>query len=250
MISNARAQVVDTGIPAGPFLRTPTAGPELELVYRYLAKPLGVSNADWAQVAFVEPRIESGFPDIVLVQWDTHVTRHWPKERISLSTADIRLLHTFYQFSNCSLAPPSIRGRKQLEAIERLAAADVLTYQNGDVRLRPLYEIFAVRRLISIEAKVTDMRSGLEQAIRNTWFASESYLLTPQLPRSTDVIKDAARFGIGLITIDMSPDVTPIPARCETLPKSYVSWQFNEWAWRSSLTGLQGAGDCLPRGLA
>lgn len=250
MISNSHAHILGMGSMLGPSFRTPTVGPELELVHRYLAESPGISNINLEQIVFVEPRIESGFPDIVLVQLDTHVTRKWPKERSSLLNADVRLLHSFYQYSRCSMALPPIRGRKQLEAIERLAAANTLNYQHGEVHLRSLNEVFAVRRLIVIEAKVTDIRGGLEQAIRNTWFASESYLLTPQLPRSTEVIEHATRFGIGLITPDMPPDITPIAARSEALPKSYVSWQFNEWAWQRVLTGLNGANNCLSRRLA
>ena len=103
-------------------------------------------------------------------------------------------------------------------------------------KLRALRDVFAVRRLIAIEAKVIDWQDGLQQAFQNVWFASESYLLLPRLPQSSILIEKANHFGVGLRVMGQALDSSELRSRQANIPRSYASWLFNEWVWRAGCT--------------
>ncbi len=100
---------------------------------------------------------------------------------------------------------------------------------------RPASKIFAVERLVAVEAKVGKWAEALKQAVLNTWFASESYLLLPRMTNG-ELSKAASERGIGIWSQDKGPEWLGLPALEEAnLPRSYGSWLFNEWAWRRAL---------------
>ncbi len=57
-------------------------------------------------------------------------------------------------------------------AVTALEAAGLISETTRRVRARSLNDIFLARQIIAIEAKMTDWRRAIEQAIANTWFAS------------------------------------------------------------------------------
>jgi hypothetical protein len=106
---------------------------------------------------------------------------------------------------------------------------------------RPLRECFAVKRIVAVEAKIGDWQAALKQASLNTWFASASYILLPRLPRTDKIATEALRLGVG-IWIHKDSLIEHAPTVPEKLPRSYASWMFNEWAWRTSEMQNDGAG--------
>jgi hypothetical protein len=117
-----------------------------------------------------------------------------------------------------------------------LLDAELVDDKEGLWEAKPLEEIFAIERLIAIEAKMKNWQEGLQQAFHNTWFASESYLLLPDVPNTSDLMQQAASFGVGLLTACCSPVQSKLPAKVGRLPKSYASWLFNEWTWQAIST--------------
>ena len=87
---------IDTDSPKntlGARFRKTRPGPELELIETFLgAMPLHIPKGCRATV-FREPRLESGFPDLVIVVWREEVTLSWRPERECLQTQDLRLIH-------------------------------------------------------------------------------------------------------------------------------------------------------------
>lgn len=214
----------------GATLRTQRAGPELDLVASFLRAPFFISPPNCEMAVFQEPRLPSGFPDVVLVFWRRDVVRRWSESRLDLTTDDIRLAHYLYQVGPAASSDlEDTLGRKVLRSLQRLCAAGIAERLRDKWKLGPLEEIFAVDQLIAIEAKVSEWSAGLEQAWLNTWFASESYLLLPRIPRGSAVLEQASKLGIGVCT-DQGREVAPT---CRPkLPASYVSWLFNEWVGR------------------
>jgi hypothetical protein len=202
----------------------------LDLVSSFLRARLFNPPPQCDMAAFQEPRLPSGFPDLVLVFWRRDVVSTWNETRADLTTSDIRLAHYLYQVGPTVASDlEDSFGRKALRSIERLCAAGVARPVRDKWRIAPLSQIFAVRQLIAIEAKVNEWSAGLEQAWLNTWFASESYLLIPRVPRGSTVLEEARKLGIGVCT-DQCRKVAPT---CRPrLPASYVSWLFNEWIAR------------------
>lgn len=221
----------------GLSLRTPTIGPEYDLVLAYIDSQLPPAPRGQERTVFVEPEIESGFPDVVAVYWHAATALRWSSARTKLTKVDIRVAHflakvggteveTFKPFFTKSVVP----------SLERLLSAGVVRATAKTWRLRSMQDIFAVRRLVAIEAKIDQWRGGLHQAIQNTWFASESYLLLPRVPRGSDLLNEALRLGVGVKTRNQKLDSSDGPARRDRIPKSYASWLFNEWAWRAAIS--------------
>ena len=214
--------------------RAATQGPELEFVRAFLDRDICTRRTGHVVSVFCEPRLDTGYPDVVLVYWDRKAADAWPIHRAELTCDDVRLLHFLH--SARSVSRDELRCRSSLRqperAIERLAAAGVVKVSSRWIRVRPLREIFAVRRLIALEAKISDWRRGLQQAFVNTWFASESFLLLPHIPNDSLLLKDAARIGVGVVSADQGLSTPQVRSRRDRLPQSYASWLFNEWAWR------------------
>jgi hypothetical protein len=215
-------------------LRAIQKGPECDLVLGYVDSALPRPPHGHSLTVFLEPEVESGFPDIVAVYWHVATAMRWPVARAVLKRGDFGVAHFLGTVGPSGLDRlarffPSGVGK----SLERLLAAGVIRQTSLGWRLRPLRDVFAVRRLVAIEAKVADWQKGLDQAVQNTWFASESYLLLPCLPRRAAVLEEAGRLGVEVRVRDQSLDVTDRGQREDT-PRSYASWLFNEWAWRAA----------------
>ncbi len=215
-------------------LRRPTLGPELDLVQTFLSED-GIPSAPEGQevTVFFEPRIDSGFPDLVAVYWEANTLDSWPEERLSLTRFDVRLAQYLFVMGHADKQCITDQfGRSVGISLERLLTAGIVGKQGDNFTLRPIEEIFAVRRLIALEAKIADWQEGLIQAVQNTWFASESYLLLPSLPNTEHLSAQADMLGIGLVTLDIPVDYCEPLARREVLPQSHGCWIFNEWLLR------------------
>ncbi len=220
----------------GYTVRRPTHGPELELVNDFVQYCLPSHPRGQVRTVFVEPRLDSGYPDAVVAYLHLATAERWQDARANLSASDVRILHYLSSYGAAEFPVLRTILRHGVHcALERLHAAGLVRYVNQTWQALPLHRIFAIRRLIAIEAKIDAWRSGLTQALQNTWFASESYLLMPRIPKRSPLIQEAARFGLGVVTQGQPLRHAEIPARPEGLPKSHASWLFNEWAWRTCI---------------
>jgi len=223
-------------VPTEPRTRTPTAGPELELldgvVRRYEAR-LGPDGP----VVFREPAMPTGFPDIVAV-FCRHGSQTAPSTRRRLGPEHLRLrlLHHVYSLRRSSapdiaaaLGRDERRVRRLLDDLEQ---ALLLRQTRDRAVARALESVFIATRIVAIEAKIRDWRNALRQAVANTWFASHSYVLMPSERVGEAVSQHAARLGIGLMTYDGSRISVRVRARRLSIPSSYGSWLVNEWAVR------------------
>lgn len=243
MLSNSQAYLIEsknvrnfTSLgTVGLSLRKPTEGTEYKMVQEYVHSQL-ISHIKTGEqkVILLEPQLDSGFPDIVIVYFEPEVARNWSIKRLKVNKLDLRILH--YIFSEKDVdnsALENIFPGDFYKSIRRLLSAELVHYQSGKLQAKPLEEIFAIKRLIAIEAKVKNWQEGLHQAIQNTWFASESYLLLPKLPSNSELIQGAKSFGVGIVTTHCSLVESRLLPSVGKLPKSYVSWLFNEWVWHT-----------------
>jgi hypothetical protein len=216
--------------------RRPTPGSEYELVEAYVQSKLPPAPRGQTRTIFVEPRISSGCPDIVVVYWHVGTARRWSVNRAKVTPKDLRVLHYLVTAGAADVSQlEAVYSHGIRPALARLHAAALIGCKAQLWRARALEHIFAVRRLVAIEAKLSEWQRGLSQALQNTWFSSESYLLLGRFPRRSRLAQEASRLGIGVMTHDQQLECAECAARSEQLPKSYVSWLFNDWAWRASL---------------
>jgi hypothetical protein len=208
-------------------------GPEKDLVDWFLsACPLSKSFGLRVSV-FEEPRLQSGFPDVVFVIWDQEITTEWTLDRRLLTAHDLRLLHCLSGLGSASETDLEKLFLQPLNNhLRRLESADVAVCEKGLWSSRPLQQIYAVKEIIAVEAKIGSISQGLDQSALNRWFASSSYLLLPHIP-GEDMRSRAAELNVGILT--QKSGILSAPLKADSRPQSYASWQFNEWVWKASI---------------
>lgn len=212
--------------------RRSTPGPESNLVDTFLKK-LTVAVPNQCKVTiFKEPRLESGYPDIVAVVWDVSVTANWNKFRIDIRKEDLKILHYLTEAGPHLCKDLKIRfGKGTAGSLERLGISSMVQEHNSIFSAEPLSSIFAVKQIIAFEAKINSWKTALRQAHLNTWFASNSYIVLPRVPKGSSLLLQASHFGVGVKTLaDNQIHITA--SASQDLPLSYASWLFNEWVWR------------------
>lgn len=221
----------------GAKFRCQRPGPELDLLEAFLADDLPFHVPRGCKMTlFREPKLDSGFPDAVLVVWHEATVKRWTSARADLKAQDLRLLQLLVECG--PLEEAQLRATWSLRpaaSLERLAAADLVRKARSRWIAQPVHRSFAVRNIIAIEAKVADWKSAAEQAYLNTWFTTESYVLLPTAKRGHPLLAAAKNSGIGVLSATQG--LLRKPRSKSALPLSYASWLFNEWAWRAYLRG-------------
>lgn len=234
MIESKNIQYFSSLGSVGLSLRKPNQGDEYNMVKQYVQFQLSCSHLEESKIVFLEPQIDSGFPDIVIVYFDLNIAKKWCIKRKKLNKLDWRILHWIVFKKNIGADQlKTIFPNDFCKSLQRLAEAELIDYRKDQCQAKPLEEIFAIQRLIAIEAKLKHWQEGLKQSFQNTWFASESYLLLPEVRNTNELTQEATRFGVGLLTTECSLEQPKLSPEVTKLPKSYVSWLFNEWAWRA-----------------
>lgn len=217
--------------------RRPRPGPETDLVARFLEGFPLVAMGSGRMTVFQEPRLTSGFPDLVVALWDEPTAMRWAAPRAALSTEAVRLVHLMLQLGTKKTGDQLavVFQRKVDRLLERLLAAGLVTERDGRWSVVPPRTSFAVRRLVAFEAKISDWRGAIEQAALNRWFACKSYVLLPQTPRNSNTLEAAAHANVGIWVVGHRRPLLPSQAETGRQPMSYASWLFNEWVWRHAL---------------
>jgi hypothetical protein len=220
--------------------RAPRPGPESDLVDRF-AEAFASSptrSRGLRTTLFREPRLLSGFPDLVAVTWHAPTAERWTGARRRLSTSDLRLVQLLVSMGPATQSMVErLVGRRQASRLPALQDAGLLLERAGEWRVRRLRDAFAVRGIVAFEAKIADLGQAVAQASANRWFASESYVLLPSAPRRAAAAAEASRLGVGIWIDGMNSPL--LAARTNTeQPVSFASWLFNEWAWRDATCSM------------
>ncbi|MDR1204202.1 MAG: hypothetical protein LBL26_01795 [Peptococcaceae bacterium] len=223
----------------GLFTRPATRGDEYDLVelfIEYYCHAFARNNKKTRLAVFVEPRIDSGFPDVVFASYLPSITDNWSDRREILDAFDLKLLSYLCAAENTLGAKLiSMLGfpeKQTVTSLEKLMDAKLVFYRGNSWRVRELRNVFSLTKLIAVEAKLNDISKVVEQTHLNTRFASHSYALTNAARPQGETVKTFKRFGIGLYGKD-SQFRRIVEARQYTLPSSYLSFQFNEWIGKS-----------------
>jgi len=190
------------------------------------------NNKKTRLAVFVEPRIESGFPDVVFASYLPSITENWSDGRKALDIYDLKLLSYLYHVENSIgtrlITRLGFPEKQTLISLEKLMDAKLVSYRERNWRVRRLRDVFSLTKLIAVEAKMNKISEVLEQTHLNTRFASRSYALTNSTNPQSGTIKAFSKYGIGLYC--KGPQFRKvIEAKRYTLPSSYLSFQFNEW---------------------
>jgi hypothetical protein len=224
---------------SNPFIglqtRPATIGNEYKLVKQfieYYITKFSHENKNHKLAIFIEPRIESGFPDVVFVTFLPSILNNWSNEREKLDTSDLKVLSFLYHAQNVKgvniISKLGLSEKKTLISLEKLMNAKLVSYRNNCWKPRKLRNIFSITKLMALEAKLDNISKVVEQSFLNTWFASHSYALTNAANPQTETVQVFSKCGIGLYCKEKQFRKV-VEAKQYSLPSSYLSFQFNEW---------------------
>ncbi len=210
-------------------------GPETALVrdfIDYYVDKFLSKNVQDSLAVFIEPHIISGFPDIVFALYNPKIFDKWNKYRVELNTSDLKLFLFIKVKKKISgkmiIDLLKLPEKQTITSLEKLLDAGLIIREKKQWIPAKLSEIYGIKKLISIEAKLNNMKRVAEQSFINTWFASQSYALSNTINTPFNMLEEFKRCGIGLYCKD-KPFKKILEAQKFELPSSYISLQFNEW---------------------
>lgn len=223
--------------------RTSTQGEELDMVHQFIQKvetrykKLKKKNL----AIFIEPQLESGYPDIVLVEYKNIDNIFYNAERSKLSYTDLKIFFEILQHNSISLENLQNVLGYELHQIKKtvhlLSKSNLVTISSTGryVRKRALRSFFKIKKIISIEAKINKWHDVIDQSYTNQWFSSETYVLLKKYSNS-QCVDDCAEKGMGVIIADTNKFKKLNDSLIRRLPVSYVSLLFNEWIIRKAVS--------------
>lgn len=217
--------------------RASRIGPELDMVYQFINTTTQEFNHKINKLAvFVEPMVDTAYPDIVFAEYDPNIIDNWNDFRNRIEVTDMKIFENLrvMRGGNASsiIDRTHFSYKTVLQAIERLFDAGLIERKNGQWKPKPLKEIYSIKHLISVEAKMGQWGALLNQADANKWFASESYALSPVKKPKETTVQRFREFGVGLYSFSDGKVIKINKAEKQKLPTSYMSWMFNEWVGR------------------
>ena len=184
-----------------------------------------------------EPFTGLGYPDLVCVLWDKKIYSKWINEREKLKIQDIKILHHLYnkkKYTNITTLSIELGfSKKSLHSSIKklLTAKTIIENKNNKFKIKPIDEIFFVKDIISIEAKLHDWNKALEQSINNTFFSSKSFTLFPDKIISQKLLDKYSSTEVGIISFDKKYSIIQKPTK-QKIPSTLNSWFFNEYIGR------------------
>ncbi|MCL6592148.1 MAG: MarR family winged helix-turn-helix transcriptional regulator [Firmicutes bacterium] len=220
--------------------RKPTNGPEYHLVKQFIdykvSRFQNQKNRKTKLAIFVEPFLETGFPDMVFSEYDPGRFDQWSDNRFKLSVIDLKVFYHIlrsYGIEGSKIQKQlGMDGKILLQTIEKLLDAGLIMRRSKQWRAKRLSEFFGVKKLIAVEAKMNNWAEVFNQAWLNQWFASESYVLSPVIrPEEKHLIR-SEMLGVGIYVSGHQGIKKVRPSSISPMPSCYASLLFNEWIGR------------------
>ncbi len=219
--------------------RTVTLGKEFDMVEKYIThiKEKYSKLKSKKAAIFIEPQIDTGYPDIVIIEYYTLQEKSWNMDRESLNNTDYKILFYVQLHKNLSIQEIcSTLGfsyevtLNSLLKLDRCSLVHMSTSKNY-VRNVVLNTYFRISKIIAVEAKIDKWQEAIRQANNNIWFSSESYIMMNRGSCSEHILETCKQLGIGIILVN-GKNETILKSDKRKLPVSYASLQFNEWLLR------------------
>lgn len=234
---NENVIVVSNSFPKiGYFARTATQGPEYEMVKKYvdylIIKYSRLKNKKAA--IFIEPQLDSGYPDLVIIEYHNLPDIEWVPIRDTLTTTDFKILF-FIQTHSCLtlndiIVTLGFSHDCTLKALQKLKNSGLIKYSEKSNKINriKLSSISRINKIIAIEAKIDKWSEAIRQANNNIWFSTESYILMNKETCSKPIMELCESTGTGVILINGRIKKV-LRSDIRKFPVSYASLQFNEW---------------------
>jgi predicted transcriptional regulator len=194
-------------------------------------------DAEEKYMLLQEPFTGLGYTDLVCVVWDEGGYKNWCPSRNDLSLDDIKILHHLYWCKNFKQISElnnelGFSEKKMLSSLVRLVDANLIIKSKSEkYKARKKSDIFCIKAIVSIEAKIHDWRRALYQAINNSYYASESYTLFPEGTITENMMKEYSSSDIGVISFNETSRIIK-KSKKNAIPLCLNSWLFNEYIGR------------------
>ncbi len=214
--------------------RSATKGQEYELVRLFLESYVSPKKQDQnlKTAIFIEPMIDTGYPDIVIVQYKDVSSLHWAEERGHLSNNHYKVQFEIDRQKRITLSNlAKLLGYEEHDLkhiIADLISAGLVSMQGNSLYRMSYRDYFCIRNIVSIEAKMDKWSVAIEQAVQNTRFSAESYILMSREKCSAAMKERCEGLGIGVFLMN-GHIVRSLSAKRQRIPNSYTSFLFNEW---------------------
>ena len=122
MVDNIVNQVIllkDSNSRIGLYTRNTTIGAEYTMVEQfidYYCSKFIRDNKKHNLAVFVEPRIDSGFPDVVFAVYRPSIMDNWSNEREKLDVSDLKLLYSQHDW-RCDNFQTRFAGKADTEVV-------------------------------------------------------------------------------------------------------------------------------------
>ncbi|MDL2217885.1 hypothetical protein LJC27_04430 [Christensenellaceae bacterium OttesenSCG-928-M15] len=225
----------------GYYARTTTKGDEIDMVNSYIEHIVSkYKKLKKGRVAiFIEPQIDTGYPDIVIVEYSGVPKIAWADSRRNLTTTEMKILFQVYKQKNASLSDLNELLGFSPEEIKKsfvhLAACNLIHLSKSEMYARntQLQAFCNVKKVIAIEAKIDKWSEAILQASKNSWFSTESYILLNKTHCNEAIINKCKEHGVGIILVNGSIKHV-LKSTKRQFPISYTSLLFNEWIQRAN----------------
>ena len=212
-----------------------TKGQEFDMVSKFIDfRKDSFKPTDKKQLAvFVETKINDAYPDVVFAEFNPQMYENWNVNRGKLTTTDLKVLHYIYSKRNVTsqklIKELSFQYKTLLGSLEALIDAKLVDRVDGCWVIPNKHEIFGVKRIEAVEAKISKWDKVIQQAIVNKSFASESFVLSKRkrIP-DAEVVERMSTFGIGIYLYDSKQFSCYSPAGHNRFPSNYNSIYLNE----------------------
>lgn len=222
----------------GLITRPITKGVEYDLVERYIEsiKKKFYKNDKKSISLFVEPKIDGGYPDLVIVEYTSDPIYGFREQGHYLENKDLKILYECMRTSGYRIQElSSLLGFTFAEvdkSIVKLLEVGLLRINShGRIYANSLIIKKSISKIIAIEAKIDKWQEALEQASKNLWFATESYIMLNKENCNDNILEQCKRHGVGIILVNGK--ISKILKSNKTkFPVSYGSLVFWEWIIR------------------
>lgn len=229
---------IDTSLPSiGLSIRKVTEGKESKLVKKFIDYRVSTFHErNGTKLAvFLEPQIETMYPDIVFVEYTPEIYLQWNKSRNELSNRELKILYHLYVSRGASsdklIKQLGTEAKALLVSLEKLLDANMIIRRDNMWQVQD--NVFGVKAIEAVEAKIGKWMEALKQALSNKWFASESYALSQlDTEPKRKTVERFEEYGIGIYVCNRNGFQKVHKSQTAKLPLCYGSILFSEWIGR------------------
>lgn len=218
--------------------RTQTAGKELDMVNNFIEfrKSNFKERSDNHLIVFIEAKINNAYPDLIFAEYNPLRYERWTDNRNLLDLNDLRVLNFIFERkyikSEEIIRELSIKYKGLLISLEKLYDSELIERKSGYWTIHDL-DFIGIRKIESVEAKISKWYEVLHQALLNKNFSSESSVLSKIKGNpKEEVCKTFNEFGIGIYLYNDIKFSRRSEPKYYEIPINHNSLLLNEWVGR------------------